>query len=99
MRTRNFKFIRSRPGEARRDGCGFLLLTCLFTCFLLVLNCLAVARLYPWIAAATPGFLRDSRMQPLAHQLTMFIAPVVLTFCQWWLVDLIVELLTPRRRS
>ena len=91
----NLRFTKSRRGEPRRDGCGFLLLTCVFTCFLLALNCVAVARLFPLFADAGPALFRDARVQ----QVTMFIAPVVMVFCEWWVVDLIVELVTPRPRS
>ncbi len=86
------RFPRRRRGEPARDGCGYLLLTCLFTCLLLVLNCIAVARFQPLLLDQTPGWLRDARVQ----QTTMFVAPVILLFCEWWLVDLIASLLTPR---
>ena len=88
------RFTRRRRGEPARDGCGFLLLTCLFTCFLLVLNCIAVARFQPLLIGDGPGWLREPRVP----QTTMFLTPGVLLFFEWWLVDLIVELLTPRRK-
>jgi hypothetical protein len=89
------KWIRNRRAQPGRDGCGFLLLTCLFTCFLLVLNCVAVARFYPDLVLHAPLFLREARVQ----QMSMFIAPVVLTFVEWWLVDRIVETVTSRPKS
>jgi hypothetical protein len=88
------KWIRHRRAGPGRDGCGFLLLTCLFTCFLLALNCAAVGRFYPELVSNAPEFLREGRIP----QMTMFIAPVVLTFVEWWLVDWIVELVSSRPR-
>ena len=79
----------------RRDGCGFLILTCLFTCFFLVLNSGLVSRFYPEIAAAGPALLRHPRVA----QMLMFLSPVVLLFVEWWLVDFVVETVTPRRRA
>ena len=88
-------FTKRRRDAATRDGCGFLVLTCLFTCLLLILNCLAVSRFYPFLVQEGPEFLRWPRFQ----QMSMFIAPVALIFCEWWLVDLIVGLLTPSRKQ
>ena len=88
------RWTRTRRPEAGRDGCGFLLLTCVFTCFLLILNCVAVARFFPELIVRAPTVLQDPRVE----QTTMFVAPVVMIFVEWWLVDLIVELVTPRRK-
>jgi len=29
----------------------------------------------------------------------MFVGPVVLVFVEWWLVDLVVDFLTPKRKT
>lgn len=88
-------FFKRRRAEAAQDGCGFLLLTCIFTCLLLVLNCFAVSWVYSALAEVGWEFLRQSRVQ----QMSMFLAPVALMFLEWWLVDLIVDLVTPRRKA
>jgi hypothetical protein len=33
------------------------------------------------------------------EQLFLFLTPVLLLFCEWWLVDRIVEAFPPRRRD
>jgi hypothetical protein len=43
--------------------------------------------------AAGPAFLA----RPGVVQATLFAGPVILVFVEWWLVDLVVELVTPRR--
>jgi hypothetical protein len=82
---------KSQATSSRRDGCGFLVLTCLFSCFFLVLNSALVVRFYPMLAWAGPSFLRNTRIE----QMMMFIGPVLLIVVEWWLVDLIVDLLSP----
>jgi hypothetical protein len=88
-------FRTRRRTSTRRDGCGFLVLTCLFTCFFLVLNSGLVSRFYWQLADAGPEFLRNPRVA----QMLMFLGPVMLLFLEWWIVDFIVESLTPRRRT
>jgi len=88
-------FRTRRRTEHRRDGCGFLILTCLFTCLFLVLNSALVSRFYWEVAAAGPAFLSDPRIA----QMLMFLGPVVLLFIEWWIVDFVVETVSPRRRS
>jgi hypothetical protein len=85
--------LRRRRGEPNRDGCGFLLLTCVFTCFFLILNVFAVSWFYPVLAALGPAWLKWQRVE----QVILFMAPVLLIFLEWWCVDLIVDLLTPGR--
>lgn len=88
------KLTRQRKTVAR-DGCGFLVLTCLFTCFFLVLNSVLVSEFYPYLAAVGPSLLRRTRVE----QVMLFTAPVALLFVEWWLVDLLVDVLTPRGNS
>ena len=71
------------------------MLTCLFTCFFLILNSFAVSSFYPVLIQGGPALLREQRVE----QIVMFVAPVALIFVEWWVVDLVVDVLTPRRRS
>jgi hypothetical protein len=89
------RFTKRRKAKDRRDGCGFLVLTCVFTCFFLVLNSALVAKMYPPLAQLGPDLLSHPRVK----QIMMFVGPVVLVFVEWWLVDLVVEVLTPRRKT
>jgi len=66
-------------------------LTCLFTCFFLILNSALVSRFYPELAALGPALLRHPRVV----QMMMFAGPVLLIFVEWWLVDLAADLLAP----
>ncbi len=89
------RFTKRRRARDRRDGCGFLLLTCVFTCFFLVLNSALVAKAYPALAQLGPDLLSHPRVK----QIMMFVGPVALVFVEWWLVDLVVDVLTPKRKS
>jgi hypothetical protein len=70
-------------------------LTCFFSCFFLVLNSVLLRELYPRLAQAGPTMLRN----PRAVQAVMFIGPVALMFLEWWLVDLVVDLVTPKHNA
>ena len=87
------RFLRRRIRGPRRDGCGFVLLTFLFSCFFLVLNSALISRFIPPLMETGPAFLA----RPGAVQATLFTGPVILVFVEWWLVDLVVQLVTPRR--
>lgn len=87
---RLFKRRRSGP---RRDGCGFVLLTFVFSCLFLVLNSALISKFVPPLLEAGPAFFR----RPSVVQAVLFAGPVFLIFVQWWLVDLVVALVTPRR--
>ncbi len=86
------RFWRRPNRKTRRDGCGFVVLTCFFSCFFLILNSVLLRELYPRLAQTGPTILRN----PRAIQAVMFIGPVALMFLEWWLVDLVVDLVTPR---
>jgi hypothetical protein len=86
------RFGRRRTPKTQRDGCGFVVLTCLFSCFFLILNSVLLRELYPRFAQAGPALLQHPRV----IQAVMFIGPVALMFLEWWLVDLVVDLVTPR---
>ncbi|MCU0979827.1 MAG: hypothetical protein MUF25_11760 [Pirellulaceae bacterium] len=87
------RFLRRRTTGPRRDGCGFVLLTFLFSCFFLVLNSALISRFVPPLMETGPAFLA----RPGIVQATLFAGPVILVFVEWWLVDLVVQLVTPRR--
>lgn len=89
------RFTKRRRANDRRDGCGFLVLTCVFTCFFLVLNSALVSKVYPSLEQLGPDLLSHPRVK----QIMMFVGPVVLVFVEWRLVDLVVDLLTPKRKS
>ena len=89
------RFTKRRKAKDRRDGCGFLILTCVFTCVLLVLNSALLTKFYSPLAQLGPDFL----LHPRVKQIMMFVGPVALVFIEWWLVDLVVDLLTPRRKT
>ena len=75
----------------RRDGCGFLILTAVFTGIFLVINGGLFSGLYGLWRVIGPEIFS----QPKVAQFCMFIGPVVLLVLEWWLVDLLVETLTP----
>ena len=86
------RFWWRRNPKTRRDGCGFVVLTCFFSCFFLVLNSVLLREFYLQLAQAGPTMLQHPRV----IQAVMFIGPVVLMFMEWWLVDLVVDLVTPK---
>jgi len=69
-------------------GCGFLVATCIFTCCMLVVNIALVRLFYPYV------FTSVSIKQ--AVQLTV---PVGMLFPEWWLADLLVDLITSRTEA
>jgi len=86
------RFLRRRSRGPHRDGCGFVVLTFLFSCFFLILNSALISKLVPAPETA-PGLLA----RPSVNQAVLFVGPVILIFVEWWLVDLVVGLVTPRR--
>lgn len=88
-------FLRRRGKGPRTEGCGYLLATCIVTCFLLMLNSAIVSNFYPALAAAGPSFMRHPRVA----QMFMYLGPVVLIFFEWWIVDVVVDLVTPNRSN
>jgi hypothetical protein len=62
-----------------------------FTCFFLILNSALVARFYPELAELGPMWLHHPRIE----QMIRFVAPVLLIFAQWWVVDLAADFLAP----
>ncbi|HPM82377.1 MAG TPA: hypothetical protein PLF81_16830 [Candidatus Anammoximicrobium sp.] len=86
------RFFRRRSNGPQRDGCGFVLLTFLFSCFFLILNSALISKLVPPPEAA-PWLLA----RPGVNQAVLFVGPVILIFLEWWLADFVVGLLTPQR--
>jgi hypothetical protein len=82
-----------RPTTLARLGCGFLLLSVLVSCVLLVLNGLIVTNVFYASAESLPEVLRDRR----ASQAVVFLGPVVLLVVQWWAYDVTVDWLWPTR--
>ena len=89
----------SSRDRARPAGCGFLLLTCIITCLLLLLNGILVTTLYNWFSPLGPDWLEREKVR----QFALFVAPVLLILAEWWLVDFLVDriagLARRRRRS
>jgi hypothetical protein len=67
----------------------------LFSCLFLVLNSALISKLLPPLLEAGPAFLR----RPGVIQAALFAGPVMLIFVEWWLVDLVVVLVTPQREA
>lgn len=91
MDARIVNIRKHRSPRPSREGCGFLALTCVFSCFFLILNCALVARFYPELAAFFPRWMHE----PKIEQMIKFMAPVLLIFVQWWVVDFAADLLAP----
>ena len=86
--------LRHRGKGPYRDGCGFVLLTFLFSCLFLLLNSALISRFVPAPETA-PGLLARQGV----NQAVLFVGPVILIFVEWWLVDLVVALVTRRRSA
>ncbi len=86
-------FFRRRASNSRRDGCGFVLLTFVFSCLFLVLNSVLIGKSLPPLLETGPPVLRRAAFV----QAVLFTGPVLLMFVEWWLVDLVVRLVTPDR--
>ena len=76
-----------------RLGCGYLLLTLLVTCLLLVLNSLIISNLMRTSQGGLPDFLKDRRWV----QAIVFVGPLVLVVIQWWAYDVAIDWLWPAR--
>ncbi|HEX5105715.1 MAG TPA: hypothetical protein VFV87_17970, partial [Pirellulaceae bacterium] len=83
-----------RSATFARLGCGFLLLSVLISCVLLVFNGLIITNVYAASAATLPEPLRDRRLS----QAIVFLGPVLLLVVQWWAFDVTVDWLLPTRR-
>jgi hypothetical protein len=98
--ARVVKFWRRRKTRSRRGGCAFFLWTCLYfwlfcvsSCLFLLLNSALIKGFYGQFALQGPDFL----LRPRVVQAVMFIGPVLMIFVEWWVIDLVVDLVTPKR--
>jgi hypothetical protein len=70
--------------STERDGCGYLLIACLAISVLLALNGVIVAVVFNWVTSQGGHWVQHSKVA----QAFVFMAPVLLMFAEWWLVDL-----------
>jgi len=59
---------------------------------LLVLNSALIVWFHPPLA--DPEY-----RSPRIAQIIMFVGPVALAFLEWWIVDLVMDIVTPRRKT
>lgn len=85
---------KRRKKLAGGSGCGYLLLSCLFTCFLLIVN---IALVNTFHTALVPPRLPGT-IPPRVdlNQLIALVVPVAMLFPEWWLIDLIVDRISAR---
>jgi uncharacterized membrane protein YhdT len=82
--------MNARKSRFGNGGCGFLVATCVASCCFLAINTKLVQILFAWLAPLGPEFLS----RPRWAQLVLFVGPVLLLVCEWWLADQIVDRLT-----
>ena len=84
-----------RPAKRRPIGlgCGYFLLVCFIACILLVLNSGLVWAVYQSQIPKNPELLENEKFL----QGIMFSVPVLLIFVEYFVYDLIVDLLTVHR--
>ena len=81
--------MQSRSRFLFRDGCGYLAVTVVFTCIMLVLNSKLVLDFYGRFAAERGTFWsRDG-----VRQLVLFTGPLLLVVIEWYVFDQVVRLL------
>jgi hypothetical protein len=68
----------------RRDGCGFVIATSLFTCLFLIINGVALTAVLPLLFA---GGNSGSPERTKLLQMLLFIGPVALIFVEWSAID------------
>lgn len=81
----------SRALPFGRLGCGYVLLTVVVSCVLLVGNGLLVKNVF--FSLGLPEFMREPRWA----QAIVFLGPVLLLVVQWWAYDVTVDWLLPMR--
>jgi len=77
--------------RVRGDGCGFLLLTCLFMSCGLLFNAMVAFSIYGAFKPHLPQLLQEQK----ATALLLFAAPILMLVAEWFLLDRIVDRLTP----
>ena len=83
-----------RPASTARLGCGFILLTVLVSCALLVINGMIVGNVLTSVLDSLPAVLRQQRWM----QAINFLGPVLILVVQWWAYDVAVDWLWPMRQ-
>ena len=75
-----------------RDGCFTVIWICLITSIFLVFNGALVGGFYIWMSPEEP----ESRR---LVQAILYLAPVLLIFPEWAIIDWVLDRLRPRRRA
>ena len=76
----------------RQAGCGFLIVTCLVTCILLVVNsALMIVIIRAHGVPNGPSWLKQEEVL----QAILFAGPLVLVFVEWAIFDWLIELSSP----
>jgi hypothetical protein len=88
-----YPMAKHRKSSIGRDGCGFLLASCIITCCFLVINALLVHSCYYWLAPFAPPVVRTAKVA----QFIMFVGPVLLVIVEWWIFDWFVDRLSRER--
>lgn len=84
-----------RAATFLRLGCGWLFLSVLAACILLVINGLVIRNVFVATAATMPELFEDRRLS----QAIVFLGPVLLLVVQFWAYDVAVDWLWPTRQS
>jgi hypothetical protein len=79
----------------RRDGCGYVVLTCVFSCIFLVINAALVNSFCAWLEVRNPrlfgkGYLTVDPGAVATHAV-LVVLPVLMVFAEWWLFDVVVS--------
>jgi len=84
----------TRSASSARLGCGFILLTVLVSCALLVINGMIVGNVLTSVFDSLPTVFRQQRWM----QTINFLGPVLILVVQWWAYDVAVDWLLPMRQ-
>ncbi len=82
-----------RKPAASRDGCGYLITTCFFTCVFLLINGRLAYVFYHWLAPRGPELM----LHPRFTQFALFVTPVLMLVVEWYLADVFVQRLSHPR--
>ncbi len=82
---------KNRPANQKVAGRGFVIVSCLVACGLLIVNGSFVSSFYQWLQTVGPEILKDARIA----QASLFVFPLLLL-----LIELLIwDLITTRRRA
>src|SRR5689334_17792170 len=82
---------KQQPTTKARLGCGFLCVSAVLTCVLLVINGLIVMNLVNAILPTLPEEMRQDRVA----QAVVFLGPLALLVIEWWACDVAIDWLRP----